>query len=233
MPANKRYKILSTKAIPAHLLETAAAGGIDITVQAFIDIRPVINASLAKRIAQLQDITAIFTSANAVHVVREHYPDTGRPDWKIYCLSGATREALDPQWQVQDTASNATDLAKAVIQHAESNVVFFCGNKRRGELPDLLRRQGIHVEELVVYETTETPAMAGEVFNGIFFLSPSAVSSFFSVNNLPPGTVCFCIGPTTAHALEAFTNNKIIVSAEPQLSELVQTAIFYFNNNSK
>jgi uroporphyrinogen-III synthase len=274
MSADKRYKILSTKAIPADLLQTAASQGLDITVQSFITIQPVLDEATKQRVHELlqQNITAVFTSSNAVKIIRQDYleaheyygpwmsvaPNTTQeeiaayrarafftPGWDVYCLEGATQKTLKSHWvddnmmepaehllyKLKGTASDATKLAEEIIaQNQTKQVVFFCGNKRRGELPTLLRQHGIEVEEVVVYETTEVPVLADNHYDGMLFFSPSGVSSFFTVNRLSQNTVCFSIGNTTSKALEDFTDNKIIVSPSPLLSELVQTAIFYFNN---
>ena len=265
MPSNNRYRILSTKDVDLRLIELAGAQGFDIVTQSFINIRPLITDALKERLHQLlqQKIYAVFTSANAVNTIAQHYlqPD-GKfyfgdwtsfppnvteeyvnewkkggfysPGWDTFCLEGATQEAVKNagiNCRIKATGTKAADLAQNIIDQGDiTSVVFFCGNKRRGELPDMLRQHSISVEEVVVYETTETPAISTEDYDGIFFLSPSAVNSFFSVNRIPRHTVCFSIGPTTATALQDYTDNKIITSTGPSMSELVQTAIFYFNN---
>lgn len=266
MPSNKRYRILSTKAVDRRLVVIAAAQKIDIEAKGFINIQALITDSLKQRIHQLfqEKATVIFTSANAVQALHDHYlhPD-GKyyygtwmafppnvtdeyveaykkggffsPGWNVYCLEGATQEALKQQYgirhKIAGTAANAASLAQEIIRNGEKGpLVFFCGDKRRDELPDLLQQHNIMLEELIVYETTETPALAGQEYDGILFLSPSAVKSFFSVNNLPQHTVCFSIGPTTARALQEHTGNKIITSTSPSMEQLVKTTIFYFNN---
>ncbi|SHL90768.1 uroporphyrinogen-III synthase [Chitinophaga sp. CF418] len=267
MPSNKRYRILSTKAVDQALVTMAAEQNIDIVAKAFISIQPLITDSLKQRIHQLfqEKVTVIFTSANAVEALRDHYlhpeeyyyygtwiafpPNVTdeevdaykrggffSPGWNVYCLEGATQQALKQRGNgfrhtITGTAANAASLAETIIKNGEKGpLVFFCGDKRRDELPDLLGQHNIILEELIVYETTETPALTGQEYDGILFLSPSAVHSFFSVNSLPPHTVCFSIGPTTARALQEHTNNKIITSPSPGMDQLVQTTIFYFNN---
>jgi uroporphyrinogen-III synthase len=265
MPLNKRYRIFSTKAVDQSLITMAAEQNIDIEAKGFISIQPLITDDLKQRIHQLfqEKATVVFTSANAVDTLRDHYlhpegkyyygtwtafpPNVTdeqfgafkkdgffSPGWNVYCLEGATQQALkraDIQHRITGTAANAASLATEIIKNNEKGpLIFFCGNKRRDELPDLLRQHNITVEELVVYETTATPALAGQDYDGVLFLSPSAVQSFFSVNSLPPHTVCFSIGPTTAHALQEHTDNKIITSTSPAMAQLVQTTILYFNN---
>lgn len=267
MLSNKRYRILSTKAVDQALVTMAAEKDIDIEAKGFISIQPLITDALKQRIHQLfqEKATVIFTSANAVETLHDHYlhPD-GKyyygtwtafppnvtdeqfdifkkggffsPGWNVYCLEGATLQALKQhgngiRHRIAGTAANAASLGAEIIRNGEKGpLVFFCGDQRRDELPDLLRQHNIGLEELVVYKTTATPAMAEQDYDGVLFLSPSAVRSFFSVNSLPPHTVCFSIGPTTASALQEHTGNRIITSTSPAMDQLVQTTILYFNN---
>lgn len=265
MPSDKRYRILSTKTVGQQLVRMAAEQHIFILEKAFINIQALVTDNLKQRIHQLfqQQATVIFTSANAVNTLHEHYlhpdgkyyyttwtafpPNTTdddfqafknggfyNPGWKVYCLEGATSQAVkqsEIRCHIAGTAANAAALAEVIIKNEEKGpLVFFCGDQRRDELPDLLRQQGVVLEEVIVYETMATPTITGEEYDGILFLSPSAVRSFFSVNILPPQTVCFSIGPTTARTLQEYTGNKIITSANPTMDELVQTTISYFNN---
>ena len=49
-------------------------------------------------------------------------------------------------------------LSKKIIKNSSiKNVIFFCGDKRRDELPENLIKNGINVEEIIVYKTMETP----------------------------------------------------------------------------
>jgi uroporphyrinogen-III synthase len=182
----------------------------------------------------------VFTSAHAVKTLERHYlhqPDTFYAigdNWQVCCLEAGTLAAVQeelPGCPVKVTAANATALAHAILQAGDvSDVYFFCGRQRREELPAILTAQGIRVHEIVLYENVPTPVITGSDYDGIFFFSPSAVTSFFSVNRLPKNTVCFAIGATTARTVEDFTDNKVIISTAPRAESMVQTAIFYFNN---
>jgi uroporphyrinogen-III synthase len=265
MLSNKRYRILSTRTVSPELISLAASQQVDIDEQAFINTVPLITDALRQRIHLLlrQMATVVFTSANAVSAINDHYltadgkyyygdwlsfpPGTTEeqisgfrengyytPGWKVYCLEGATSNTLREsgiRHEIIATAADAASLARQIILSEEKGpLVFFCGDKRRDELPDMLAEKGIYLDEIIIYETTATPAVTTETYDGILFLSPSAVQSFFSANQLPPDTICFAIGATTAHALEQYTGNKIIISTSQRMTNLVQTAINYFNN---
>jgi uroporphyrinogen-III synthase len=239
---NERPRILCTRPLSEQLLQEAAAQGLDISVQAFTDIQPLVTKELWAAIQPLlsRNIAAVFTSAHAVKTLEQHYlPQAGPFDavgynWQIYCLEAGTLQAVQealPASPVKATAANATELANAILKQGDvSDVYFFCGRQRREELPSILSKQGVRVHEIVLYENVPTPAITGADYDGIFFFSPSAVTSFFSVNKLPKTTVCFAIGATTAGTVEDFTDNRVIISTAPRAESMVQTAIFYFNN---
>lgn len=153
---------------------------------------------------------------------------------RIYCIQGATRDAVEtllPQARIAGTAAHSKALAELMLKDsAVTSVVFFCGDIRRNELPDMLRSHHRKVEEIIVYKTLEMPVKLTVTYNGILFYSPSSVKSFFSANTLPPHTTCFAIGHTTGAALQAATENKVVISPEPAVDTLLQTVILYFDN---
>ncbi|HEY1164133.1 MAG TPA: uroporphyrinogen-III synthase [Chitinophaga sp.] len=239
---NERPRILCTRPLSEQLLLEAAAQGLDISVQAFTDIQPLVTKELWAIIQPLlsRNITAVFTSAHAAKTLEQHYLpqagpyDTAGRNWQVYCLEAGTLAAVQealPGSPVKATAANATALANAILQAGDvSDVYFFCGRQRREELPSILSAHGVRVHEIVLYENVPTPVITGAGYDGIFFFSPSAVTSFFSVNRLPKTAVCFAIGSTTAGTIADFTDNKVIISTAPRAESMVQTAIFYFNN---
>jgi len=237
---NAKYRILSTKPLPQTLIGEAAAHGIAISAQAFIDVQPTLTPEATAQSMQhfIKGSTLVFTSPNAVKIVSKAWHYSQAPEKrgisKIYCLQGATRKAVEEHLHhvtIAGTTLNSKELAELIVaEHNIPSVVFFCGRIRRDELPDILQAHHIAVEEVVVYDTVPTPAQLQEEYDGVLFLSSSSVKSFFSVNTLPKHTVCFAIGTTTAASLEEVTNNRIVVSPEPSMDLLVQTAIFYFDN---
>jgi uroporphyrinogen-III synthase len=173
----------------------------------------------------------VFTSMNAIDVVASHLL-ISKPDWSIYCM-GVTSNRLIQQYfgenVVIGTATNSSDLANLIIAEKRSNeVIFFCGDQRRDELPSLLKNNGIHVNEIEVYHTIEVAHQLDKVYDGILFFSPSAVESFFNSNSLPEKTVAFSIGKTTAATLEARTKNKIVLADLPGKDKLVNKMMDHF-----
>ncbi len=233
------YRILSTKPLPQELVHMAAQHGIAVAAQAFIDVQPVITPETRKRIMELASAggVMVFTSPNAVKFVTGvwmHDEERLAARHRVYCIEGATRQAVEERMRnvvIEGTAANSLDLAKKILSDGITDkVLFFSGNIRRADLPDHLRENGIGVDEVVVYNTVETPATLNEDYDGVLFFSPSSVRSFFTSNPLPESTVCFAIGSTTAAAIGALTPNRVITSPGPSVAMLVETAIFYFDN---
>lgn len=234
MPAD-RYRILCTRPLPGTLLETAADNRIDITVIPFIRVEPVIIPALQAQLDSCFQQPVIFTSAHAVNILASHYlPGHHITAPQICCLSGGTLDAVKntfPDALILATAPDGTALANAILRlPAFSNATFFCGNRRREEIPTLLQEHQIQLTEWPIYKNIAAPVSTPEIWDGVLFFSPSAVESYFSVNTLPPQAVCFAIGNTTARALKEVTGNEVVTGHSPAAEELVTTAIHYFNN---
>lgn len=236
-----QHTILSTKIMEPGLKEALAEKGIEVVEQEFITIKKIFTQEKRAEIwpwAKAPEVVAIFTSAHAASAVGKllysGFSIAIVNHWKAFCLNGATKQhvtKLLPAEQIIDTAPNATELADHIIANGQyKEVVFFCGNQRRNELPDKLKANGIKVHEIIVYETLETPHVATDNVDAVLFFSPSAAKSFFSVNQLKPDTACFAIGNTTAKALSQYTTNRVIASEEPSQEMMAASALFYLQN---
>ncbi|WP_197492133.1 uroporphyrinogen-III synthase [Arachidicoccus ginsenosidimutans] len=233
---NKFVKILSTKTIPADLLQQAKSANIIIDTISFIETKPIADFSTIAKIKQFsgEKIIAIFTSVNSVDAVFSQL--NTKPDWKIFCTSGATKNALlnyVSEGIIVGAEHNASGLADKILLDKEINsYIFFCGNQRLNTLPDKLLKHNIHLEEVIVYETISSPETINEFYNGILFFSPSAVESFFSVNKIDTQTVLFSVGKTTTKAIRRFTNNTIITAVFPSAESVVkETRAFDFHSD--
>ena len=63
--------------------------------------------------------------------------------------------------------------------------------------------------------------------DGILFFSPSGVESYFKLNSIKDET-CFCIGETTAEALENKKVKNIIISEKPSVESVITQVIEYY-----
>jgi uroporphyrinogen-III synthase len=226
--------ILSTRPVNETQVKKALRKNIGIDVLSFIETIPVQDIETQQEIewASTEEAIVVFTSMNAVDAVVETL-DGFVPGWRIYCMGNTTKQLLTEYFgehAIAATADNAAELADEILENEEAEeIIFFCGNKRRDELPGKLRKNNIEVTEIVVYETTLIEHTVEKKYNGILFFSPSAVESFFTKNKLPETTVVFAIGDTTAKAVHKYCTNKIITGQQPGKDELMEQAIEYFS----
>ena len=234
-----KYKVLSTKKLSPSLIEQAKQQGIAITEQEFIAIKPIWSEEKYQEVRKWAEagISHIaVTSANTADILNRylHWDNTvHQTGWKIFCISGKTKEHMLQHFQTNDiiaTADYGKNLAQKIVEYGVKEIVFFCGNKRRDELPAILKQHNIAVHEVVLYETIQVPSIATDDMGAVLFFSPSAVQSFFSVNQLKENTVCFAIGTTTADAIANYTHNKVIVSEAPSQETLLAAVTNYFTN---
>jgi uroporphyrinogen-III synthase len=237
-----KYKVLSTKKLDASLVEKAKENDIEIIEQEAISVHSILTEEKANEIMPFilsKDVqSVVFTSSNAVETIKKflRQDDTWIvPNWDVFCISGKTKDLLHPYInpsRIIATAEYGKDLAERIIENGVMDVVFFSGNKRRDELPLILKEAGVTIHEIVIYETIETPQVSTEDIDGILFFSPSAVQSFFSVNQLKKETVCFSIGYTTAESVAGFTDNRTIISEAPSQEMILASVHFYFANKA-
>lgn len=232
-------KVLCTRNVSEALVAQAVKNKIDLVLRDFISIVPVIGQKDRAWVGDLLNRSGaivLFTSKHAVNILAQylsdHFPAGQSPSWKIYCISEITLHAVRrhfPHAIIAGKGSYAHELAGSLIRRETAEEVFFiCGNKRRDTLPATLGAQGIHVRELVIYETRLTPHREPDDYQGIIFFSPSAVESYCSVNKLAASTRCFAIGNTTAAAVNRHTDHKVIISPRQNAQAMIQTVIQSF-----
>lgn len=228
-----KIPILCTRPISDELLYDALQKNISIEVLSFINTEPVETVEIQQEIenAVLLSTTVVFTSMNAVEAVSQFIEDE-MPDWRIYCIGNSTKQLVEKYFGkelISGTAGNATELAELIVEEGEfKDVIFFCGDQRRDDLPVILREVDIVVNEIIVYETVPVYHKISKEYLGILFFSPSAVESFFTVNKVAGKTIFFAIGNTTADAIKKYSNNKIIISDMQGKDNLVEKMIEYF-----
>jgi uroporphyrinogen-III synthase len=226
-------KILITGDISGFLLKEVIAGGIDVDVIPFIQTKTTIAKKARQQIKELSTLPTIviFTSSNAVEAINACLLNK-KPNWKIYVVGNSTASLVKKFFQegsLTAIADNAVALAEKIISDKNSinEVYFFCGDKRRDELPALLAKNNIVVNEIKVYTTTILHHKIEKDYDGILFFSPSAVEGFFSGNVINKKTVLFAIGDTTAGEIKKFSNNEILISDKPEKKALVEKMISF------
>jgi uroporphyrinogen-III synthase len=229
--------ILSTRPVDGALTVQAIAKQIQLEVIPFIETEPLQSVEVQQEIelAATEFATVIFTSMNAVESVTGML-DGEIPEWRIYCIGHKTKELVENYFgeaAVAGSADNAARLADEIIENEDAEeVIFFCGDHRRNELPAKLDRHGIAVNEVTVYQTILTTRKLEKDYDAILFFSPTAVESYFIKNKPAASTIMFAIGDTTKQTIQKYCSNKIIVSALPGKDKLVEQAMAYFEREA-
>jgi len=209
--------------------------GFQIDIIPFIKTQPLVSDKLTELIHHFASVpvNAVFTSMNAAQAVIEEL-GVVKPLWRIYCIGNTTQKTLIQHFgeeAIVGLADNASSLAQVIIEEGYiKDVIFFCGDQRRDELPGRLTEKKIRVQEIIVYRTIPVSNKISQSYQGILFFSPSAVTSFFSDNTIEEQTILFAIGETTAEALKRYTNNKIIIGKTAGQENLVNTMITYYQS---
>lgn len=225
--SDRRITILSTASLPLESIKNIPAS-VDIQVMPFIEIIPRPGVEIRPIIAAYgsEKLNVIFTSAHAVKFVSELLKK--KPDWTIYCIRNETRMAVlkwfGPEAYCK-SAGNALLLSKLMISEGVKKALFFCGDQRLDILPDNLTSNGIVLNELVVYDTRLKPVKLKEPPEIILFFSPSAVKSFFSMNEISSGTTVITMGTTTAAAFKHYTEHPVIISPEADKTYVFNMAL--------
>lgn len=176
---------------------------------------------------QLENL--IFTSKNAVQAFlnkvrlnkselandKKLPPPAGEGlGMRTFCVGPKTEALLVKNgFSVAKSAQNAADLADFIAKnHKDAHFCFFCGNKRRNELPQILKENQILFQEIEVYQTGLNAKKFEQKFDAVLFFSPSGVQSFTLQNDLKD-TLAVCIGKTTANEVQKHTDQYTIANA--------------------
>lgn len=216
-------KILSTKILAEYQKKPLIEAGLELIENDFITTR--IKSFDLKNINE----SLIFSSQNAVESILQH-PDLEKlKAKKVYCVGLKTKGLLaDNGFEVVAHTGYASDLAEIItLIYKSETFTFFSGNLRRDTLPEALKEAEVIFNEINVYETTLTPHKIKNSVDAILFFSPSGVESYLKENTLKKET-CFCIGETTASALENKTKN-IIIADQPSIENVIESVIEEYN----
>jgi len=171
----------------------------------------------------------IFTSQNAVKSFLENKKAKELQRKKIFCVGSKTRALLEENgYKVAVSREYASELSEIIVHDFQKeSFVFFSGNLRRETLPETLKKSNIALREIEVYETKLTPQKINSPADAVLFFSPSGVQSYLKDNKIENQN-CFCIGTTTAAALEKITD-RIIIAKQQTVENVIIQAINYYN----
>lgn len=206
--------ILSTKKLTSEQKNPLLETGFEFVEHDFISVAP-IDFKIPKSIEN-----AIFTSQNAALAIQNS-------EFRILnccCVGEKTKKLLEENgMNVIAFADYGKDLAEIIVEkYADRKFIFFCGNRRRDEMPSILKENKVSFEEIEVYKTFLTPKKFEQTFDGVLFFSPSGVESFSQKNELKNSTA-FCIGTTTASEAKKHAGN-VMVAKKPTIESVIDLA---------
>lgn len=215
-------RILSTKKLLPNQKQFLLNAGFTVVESDFIK-----TETIAFDLNQLQEYL-IFTSQNAVHSVLQHPKVAELKQKDVFCVGLKTKALLEENgFKVIAYTGYASDLAEIItLVYPKGSYSFFSGNLRKDTLPDALKEANIPLKEVNVYNTILTPNKINSKADGILFFSPSGVESYLKDNTITAET-CFCIGTTTAEALDTITKN-IVIANQPTIENTIIQCINHY-----
>ena len=219
-------RILSTKKLSKALKNKLSDAKIKLVEKNFIQTK-----SVDFETPQLNEYL-VFTSKEAVKSVLKSDVKNVH-SISCFCVGSKTRNFLEKKgFIVLESADYAEELIQIIdSKYKNHSFTFFCGNIRRNTIPDFFQQNKIAYNEIVVYETKLKPHPIKETCDGVLFYSPSGVNSFLEKNTLENKT-CFCIGTTTAKALEnnpeASGHKNIVIASQPTVEHVIDEVIKYY-----
>lgn len=171
----------------------------------------------------------VFTSRNGFMAFLAHKLSGVYVGSNVFCIGLTTHTLIQSYgFKVVASADNAQQLAEIIIDnHNTESFTFFSGSLRRDTLPVLLHNADVAFNEVQVYDTQLTPHKITVPLDGLLFYSPSGVESYLKENTITT-EICFCIGATTAQALQGITTN-IITANQPSIENVIVQVRNYFN----
>ena len=214
-------RILSTKKLSKALKDKLSDARIELVEKNFIQTK-----SIDFETPQLNDYL-VFTSKEAVKSVLKSETKNVLSK-SCLCVGSKTRSFLEKKgFTVLESADYAEELIQIIAsKYINHTLTFFCGNIRRNTIPNFFQENKIIYNEFIVYETKLKPHQIKETLDGVLFYSPSGINSFLEKNTLENKT-CFCIGTTTAKALENKTKN-IVIASQPTVEHVIDEVIHYY-----
>jgi uroporphyrinogen-III synthase len=221
----KLINILSTKKLLPNQKQDILDANISLIDEDFIETK-IKNFEFSKVNNNL-----IFTSQNAVQSILQHPKCNELKSKNVFSVGMKTKDLLTENgFNVVAYTGYASDLAEIIsLIYSKESYTFFSGNLRRDVLPNTLKENGITFNEIEVYETNITSKKIANKLDGILFFSPSAVESYLKLNTIKE-EMCFCIGETTAEALENKKIKNIIIADKPSVENVIYEVLEYYNN---
>ncbi len=213
----KDQNVFSTKVLDKDRIAKLASN-ISLEMRDFISIK---YNRLKHEIVKNPIKNVIITSKNAVESLIQSFSKEELDFTNIYCVGFRTKRLIQRNiGNVTHVAGTAEKLANYIVANVkEKEFTFFCGDKRRDELPTILAENDCIVNEIPCYFTSLTSKKIDNKVTSVLFFSPTAVQSFIKENSTANQTA-FCIGKTTAAEAKKHFKN-VLVSKESTIESLI------------
>ena len=193
-PAKKQTKVFSTKTLTEaqrHLFKQT------ITVDSTDFIKISLNR-IPQNILKAKIENVVITSQNAVESILTNCPSDELQFKNIYCVGRRTKKLIESKiGKVKHVENSAEKLANYLVEFMDgTEVTYFCSESRLDELPSILKKNNIKVNEIEAYKTILDTEKIDTKIEGVMFYSPSTVQSYMQNNDADK--IAYCIGETTA-----------------------------------
>ena len=218
----KEIRVLSTKKLLFNQKQFLLNAGFNVLEADFISIQELPFT--------LQNIPSLllFTSQNAVKSVLKNPNSNFLKTVPCACVGIKTKELLEnSDFKVLAMKEYAEELAPIIQSDFNTfEIAFFAGNIRRDTLPNALNQANINFTEYTVYQNSSSQIKINTPVDALLFYSPSGIKSYLKENTITH-QVCFCIGTTTAQALNGITNNIVIANQQTIENVIIQCINYY------
>ncbi|MBW2937174.1 uroporphyrinogen-III synthase [Aureisphaera sp. CAU 1614] len=170
----------------------------------------------------------IFTSQNAARSVLGKNIQISN----AFCVGEKTKQLLEENGQnVVKMSEYASELAIFIQNNYQNEeFYFFCGNRRKEEIPYSFKNLKNTLFELKTYKSELNSMKFDQKWDGILFFSPSGVQSFTTKNSLGT-TPVFCVGNTTAEEAKLHIKSPIYIADDTTIESVIKKAINTLNND--
>ena len=219
----KEFSIYSTKKF-SELQKKLLPNNVKVEDSDFIKIR---FNRIAPKVVKNEIENVIITSKNGVESLANSFTSDELKFKNIYCVGRRTKKLIEQKiGSVAKSERNAEKLAAYLSKEIKGQeVTYFCSDLRLDILPNVLKENGITVNEVEAYKTMYSPSSVDEKVNGVLFYSPSTVESYMQKNKADK--VAFCIGESTAKEARKHFEN-VQVAKLPTVESVIEMVNLHF-----